>query len=107
MPVTLVFVDVKPENIEDFKKITLYNCEYSRKEEGNIRFDLLQSKDDPTKFTLYEHFRDKTAVEFHKTTEHYKLWAEIVEPYMASRRTKSINEPVELLKNEVKQNINK
>ena len=95
MPVTLVFIDVISENIENFKKITLYNCENSRKEEGNIRFDLLQNKDDPTKFTLYEHFRDKAAVEFHKTTEHYKLWAETVESYMASPRKKTVNEPIE------------
>ncbi|MHB1153248.1 MAG: putative quinol monooxygenase [Eubacteriales bacterium] len=95
MPVTLVFVDVKPENIEDFKNITLYNCEKSRKEEGNIRFDLLQSKDDPTKFTLYEHFRDKAAVDFHKTTEHYNKWAAAVESFMASPRKKSTNEPIE------------
>lgn len=95
MPITLVFVDVKPDNIEDFKNITLYNCENSRKEEGNIRFDLLQSKDDPTKFTLYEHFRDKAAVDFHKTTEHYNKWAVIVESFMASPRKKSINELIE------------
>ena len=95
MPVTLVFVDVKFENIEEFKKITLYNCENSRKEEGNIRFDLLQNKDDHTKFTLYEHFRDKAAVEFHKTTEHYKKWAAAVEPFMASPRVKSVNEYIE------------
>jgi autoinducer 2-degrading protein len=95
MPVTLVFVDVKPEHIEDFKKITLYNCENSRKEEGNVRFDLLQNKDDPTKFTLYEHFRDKAAIDFHKTTEHYNKWAAEVEPYMASPRKKSVNEPID------------
>ncbi len=95
MPVTLVFVDVKFENIEEFKKITLYNCENSRREEGNIRFDLLQNKEDPAKFTLYEHFRDKSAVEFHKTTEHYKKWAATVEPFMASPRTKSVNEYIE------------
>lgn len=95
MPVTLVFVNVKFENIEEFKKITLYNCENSRREEGNIRFDLLQNKEDPTKFTLYEHFRDKSAVEFHKTTEHYKKWAATVEPLMASPRVKSVNEFIE------------
>jgi autoinducer 2-degrading protein len=95
MPVTLVYVDVKPENIDDFKKITLYNCINSRKEEGNVRFDLLQSKDEPTKFTLYEHFRDKAAVDYHKTTEHYKKWASAVEPYMASARTKTVYEPVD------------
>lgn len=31
---TLVFVDVKPECVEDFKTITFYNHENSRKEAG-------------------------------------------------------------------------
>ena len=86
MIATLVFVDVKPENIEDFRAITLYNHENSRKEAGNVRFDVLQSREDPTKFTLYEVFVDEEAAAFHKTTEHYNRWRETVAPYMASPR---------------------
>ena len=58
MIATLVFVDVKPENIEEFRAITIYNHDNTRKEAGNVRFDVLQSKDDPTKFTLIEVFED-------------------------------------------------
>ena len=86
MIATLVFVDVKPENVEDFRAITLYNHENSRKEPGNVRFDVLQSREDPTKFTLYEVFVDEEAAAFHKTTEHYNRWRETVAPYMASPR---------------------
>ena len=86
MIATLVFVDVKPENVEDFRAITLYNHENSRKEAGNVRFDVLQTKEDPTKFVLYEVFRDEEAAAFHKTTEHYLKWRETVAPYMASPR---------------------
>lgn len=86
MIATLVFVDVKPENVEDFRAITLYNHENSRKEAGNVRFDVLQTKEDPTKFVLYEVFRDEEAAAFHKTTEHYLKWREAVAPYMASPR---------------------
>ena len=57
MIATLVFVDVLPEYIEAFRAITLYNHENTRKEEGNVRFDVLQSREDPSKFTLYEVFR--------------------------------------------------
>ncbi len=95
MPFTLVYVDVKKEFVEDFKKITLYNCENSRLEEGNISFDLVQSKDDETKFVLLEHFRDNDAIEYHKTTEHYKKWASTVNDMMASKRTKTVCEKVE------------
>ncbi len=86
MIATLVFVDVKPENVEDFRKITLYNHENSRKEAGNIRFDVLQDNNDPTKFVLYEVFASDEAAAFHKTTEHYLKWRETVAPYMASPR---------------------
>lgn len=86
MIATLVFVDVKPENVEAFKKISIYNHDNSRKEPGNIRFDVLQSKDDPTKFTLYEVFIDEEAAAAHKQTEHYLRWREEVAPYMASPR---------------------
>ncbi len=86
MIATLVFVDVKPENVEDFRKITLYNHENSRKEAGNVRFDVLQDNNDPTKFVLYEVFESDEAAAFHKTTEHYLKWRETVAPYMASPR---------------------
>lgn len=86
MIATLVFVDVKPENIEDFRAITIYNHDNTRKEAGNVRFDILQDNNDPTKFVLYEVFRDPDAAAFHKTTEHYNRWRETVAPYMASPR---------------------
>jgi len=86
MIATLVFIDVKPECVEAFKKISTYNHENSRKESGNIRFDLLQSNDDPTKFTLYEVFADEEAAAAHKQTEHYFRWRDEVAQYMASPR---------------------
>lgn len=86
MIATLVFVDVKPENIEDFRAITIYNHDNTRKEAGNIRFDVLQDNNDPTKFMLYEVFESEEAASFHKTTEHYLKWRETVAPYMASPR---------------------
>jgi autoinducer 2-degrading protein len=94
MIANLVFVDVKPENVEDFKKATVLNHEGSRKESGNVRFDVLQSADDPTKFTLYEVFADEDAVAAHKATEHYHIWRETVAPYMASPRKAMHTTPV-------------
>ena len=86
MIATLVFVDVKPENVEDFRAITLYNHENSRKEPGNVRFDVLQDNNDPTKFVLFEVYEDEAAAAAHKQTEHYNKWREEVAPYMASPR---------------------
>ena len=86
MIATLVYVDVKPENIEQFRAISIYNHDNTRKEAGNIRFDVLQSADDPTQFVLYEVFADQAAADFHKTTEHYLRWRDEVAPYMNSPR---------------------
>ena len=94
MIATLVFVDVIPECVDAFIEITTYNHENSRKEPGNVRFDVLQSADDPTKFTLYEVFVDEDAVAAHKATEHYHVWRETVAPYMAAPRKAMHTNPI-------------
>ena len=87
MITNLVSVHVKEDNIEDFKVATTYNHLGTRKEKGNVRFDVYQSKEDPTRFTLYEVFMTQEDVDFHKTTDHYKTWRDTVAPYMAEPRT--------------------
>ena len=74
MIATLVFVNVIPEFTAEFEKITEYNHINSRKEEGNVRFDVLHDNNDPNKYVLYEVYRDKDAAAAHKETEHYKKW---------------------------------
>lgn len=86
MLATIVTVDVRPECIEAFRKISIYNHDNSRKEPGNVRFDVLQSNDDPTKFFLYEVYVDADAAAAHKKTEHYLRWRDEVADYMASPR---------------------
>lgn len=86
MVATTVIIHVKPENVEDFKAVSLYNHENSRREPGNVRFDVLQSDDDPTYFTLYEVYATPEDAKAHKETVHYKKWRDTVEPYMACKR---------------------
>ena len=88
MLATFVYIEIKPEHIEEFKKISLYNHENSIKEEGCERFDVLQSNDNPCVFSLYEVFHDKEAIEKHKGTEHYKKWAEKCEEFQTKKREK-------------------
>lgn len=94
MLATLVLVDVKPECVEAFAKISAYNHDNSRKEAGNVRFDVLQSNTDPTQFVLYEVYVDEAAAAAHKQTEHYLRWREEVAPYMASPRRAIPTTPV-------------
>ncbi len=62
---------IKPEFVEEFKKRMLKHAETCmREEEGCLRFDVNQSKSDPTVFLMYEHFRDQAAVDAHGKTAH-------------------------------------
>lgn len=86
MIVTCVSVQVKKEHIENFISATEKNHRASVKEPGNLRFDVLQSLDDPSKFLLYEAYESAEASRAHKETEHYKVWRSTIEDWMAKPR---------------------
>lgn len=86
MHVTLVHVYVKPEHVEDFIRATRLNHEGAIREPGNVRFDVLQSPDDATRFVLYEAYITADAAATHKQTPHYLQWRECVAPWMAKPR---------------------
>jgi len=52
--VTCVTVYVKNKHIDDFIAATIKNRQGSIGERGNMRFDVLQCRDDPSRFLLYE-----------------------------------------------------
>lgn len=86
MEVTIVYVQVTPEHIQDFIEATRINHEASLLEAGNLRFDILQSEQDPAHFVLYEAYQDAEQAAAHKQTEHYLNWRESVAPWMAEAR---------------------
>lgn len=82
-----VFVHVKEDRVEDFKQATRENARNSVKEPGVARFDVLQQKDDPTRFVLVEVYRTPEDPARHKETGHYKRWRDTVAAMMAEPRT--------------------
>ena len=86
MIVTTVTVWVKPKHVEDFILATIANHEQSVKEPGNLRFDVLQSHDDPCRFLLYEGYESQEAAASHKETGHYLRWRDTVTDWMARPR---------------------
>jgi len=86
MHVTLVHVRVTPEHIDDFVAASRANHEASVQEPGNLRFDVLQSSDDPARFVLYEAYRSARDAAAHKETAHYLAWREAVADWMAEPR---------------------
>ncbi len=86
MVVTSVLVHVKAEHVDDFIRETIRNYENSIKENGNMRFDILQSTDDPTRFMLYEAYDSAESAAAHKKTAHYLFWRDAVADWMAEPR---------------------
>ena len=91
MPATLLIVEVsahvKPEAVEAFREASLANARASLREPGIARFDVLQDRDDPTRFVLIEVYRTSDAPAAHKATLHYAAWRDAVADLMAEPRT--------------------
>ena len=86
MFVSCVTVHVIKEKVADFIEATRKNHEGSLREPGNLRFDVLQSTADPTRFLLYEAYESEEAAAAHKKTPHYLAWKAAVDPLMAKPR---------------------
>ena len=87
MLVVVVNVHVVADGIDAFREATLKNAGASLQEPGVARFDVLQQKDDATRFVLIEGYFDAGAPAAHKQTAHYLAWRDTVAPLMASPRT--------------------
>ena len=86
MYVVCVTVFVKPENVNDFIQATKDNAGNTHNEPGNVRFDVLQAVDEPSRFFLYEVYRAEEDFKAHQQTEHYLRWRETVADMMAQPR---------------------
>lgn len=86
MLVVLVYVHVKEESIEDFRRAAIENASNSIKEPGIARFDFIQQEDDPTRYVLVEVYRTPEAQAQHKETAHYIKWRDTVADMMAEPR---------------------
>jgi autoinducer 2-degrading protein len=86
MYIVHVSIKVKPEHVDEFIAAIRLNHEGTRQEPGNLRFDVLQAEDDPTRFMLYEVYRSKEDFSLHHQTAHYAQWKAAVTDWMAEPR---------------------
>ena len=86
MHVAIVHIHVRPEHLDEFLEATLANQGASSREPGNLRFDVLQAPDDPTRLLLYEAYVDADAAAAHRETAHYLAWREAVADWFAEPR---------------------
>jgi autoinducer 2-degrading protein len=82
----MVRLEVKADRVDDFLKLVVFNASESRKEPGNLRFDVVRAVDNPTRFGLYEVYLDEASVRAHQATPHYAKWRAEVESLLVAPR---------------------
>jgi (4S)-4-hydroxy-5-phosphonooxypentane-2,3-dione isomerase len=70
----LGIVKVKPEHLQEFVDNVRQHARNSLREEGCLKFDVLQDRADPHTICLYEVFRDEAALDVHKAQDYYQRW---------------------------------
>jgi autoinducer 2-degrading protein len=83
----IVRIDPKPDKVDAFLELALFDARNSRKEPGCLRFDVLRQNDNPARFAFYEVYKDEDAVKAHQQTEHYARWKREIEALCAVPRT--------------------
>jgi autoinducer 2-degrading protein len=86
MYVVAVTVFVKKGFEQLFIDAILENARHTRREPGNVRFDVLQAEEDASRFLLYEVYRTKDDFFKHQQTEHYLRFKNVVADWMAQPR---------------------
>jgi (4S)-4-hydroxy-5-phosphonooxypentane-2,3-dione isomerase len=86
MFVTVVYIHVRRDRVADFIDSIRENHEKSIQEPGNLRFDILQSVDDPTRFVTYMAYRDESSAKAHRDTAHYLAFRDTVADWMVEPR---------------------
>ena len=96
MLIQLVSIEVVPGSRDTFLEAFRINCAGTRREPGNLRFDLLRDPENENRFHVYEIFRDNAALEEHRKTPHYRKCVEMIEPISIGGRGKQYFDPIDI-----------
>lgn len=80
----------KENDIEKMKELLITMVEPSKAEEGCLFYHICQLKENPKKFIVLESWRDEEALDFHKSTAHYKHYKSSFEPYCAEKSSDEV-----------------
>lgn len=84
----IVYFDIKETGVKEFIELLKEEGELVHElEKGSIRFDLLQSMNDPTKFVVLEVVEDWKAIREHKSFPHYQKVRSAMENLQARPRS--------------------
>ncbi len=86
---------IKEDFVSEFKKAAQVVVDSTRKEEGCLKYDLLQDVSDSCSFYFFEEYKDESAFATHRTMPYMdtfrKLRAEFVDKYYGVRTMEEIS----------------
>lgn len=72
-----VTVNIKPEKRAEFLEVIKHDSEHSVADEpGCVRFDVFEDTEKANQFYFHEVYKDQAALDYHRTTPHFKMWAD-------------------------------
>lgn len=81
---------IDPANLPVIKEAVAACIEGTRKEAGNISYDLHESVSDPSTIVFVERWETKAALEAHFNEPHFLAWREIGSQYFLDRKIEII-----------------
>lgn len=82
MIIIVAKVTLREGRKKEFKSAAQGLIEGSRKEAGNISYDLFDDIEDEGTVAFIEEWKDMQAIDFHNGTSHFKEGVKAIEPYM-------------------------
>jgi quinol monooxygenase YgiN len=74
---------IKKESVDEFLKCTQPLLEGSKKEAGNVVYDLYADMSAPDKFTFIEVWKDQKAIDEHNASAHFQAFVAAAGPLFA------------------------
>ncbi len=75
----IAVVTVKAAYQKELEKVFHTVVDETRKEEGNVSYDLHQDTKDPLKYTILEVWKSQDAINLHNESAHFKAFVAAIE----------------------------
>ncbi|MDR2953784.1 MAG: antibiotic biosynthesis monooxygenase [Prevotella sp.] len=75
----IAVIIVKPEYQEELEKVFRTVVDETRKEKGNVSYDLHQDITNPLKYTILEIWKSQVAIDEHNASAHFKAFVAAIE----------------------------
>lgn len=89
-------VTPKPEFRDAVEQVMRTLVGHSRKEPGNLRYDLFARMDEADAFDVFEVFADQAAIEAHQQSPHFQAFATQVKDWLAVPVKVRLSQPVDV-----------